>query len=263
MLEKYETLLENIRQYDRKVGVCLSGGSDSALVLCAAAEALGTDNVVAITADTAFITGEEMDASNELASKLGIWHLKPRVFLLHDERIMRNDANRCLYCKQMLLTELSKAAEESHINLLLDGAHSSNIPVSSTSKCGDVTIASPLRDANITKPEIFEILRSIGMKDFIRPESACLAARIAPGEPITIKKLRWLRAAENYISRLGFDLVRVRVKGMDASVEVIKEDVPRLLEYESEIVDELKDMGYEHVTIDPEGYKKLSKCIGD
>ena len=71
MHQKYNTLLDVMREYE-KVGICLSGGSGSALVAIAAVEALGAEYVVAITANTAFVTGEELLSSKDLCKRLGI-----------------------------------------------------------------------------------------------------------------------------------------------------------------------------------------------
>ena len=258
---KYQQLLDNIAAYNKHVGVCVSGGSDSTLVLIAAAEALGADRVTAITANTAFITGDEMSVAEELAKKLGVVHLKPRVFLMQNEKITRNDAKKCIYCKRDLVGTLSQVAVQNNIMLLLDGAHASVAPDNKISTHDGVCVMSPLRDAKITRLEIEQILKDLGFSKYIRPASSCLAARIATGDPITIKKLRWLRAAENYIMSLGFDFVWVHVTGMDADVQVPKSDVARLLRFEEEIRAELLDMGYRNVTINPEGYKKISQCI--
>ncbi len=84
-----------------------------------------------------------------------------------------------------------------------------------------------------------------------------LATRIAVGEPITIKKLRWIRAAEN-LSSLGYEMVRVRVQEQNARIEVAKEQVPMLLEQKDSVIEELKAMGFHQVEIDEEGYRRVA-----
>ena len=121
MQEKYEEILNIIRQYDR-VGVCLSGGADSSLVAIAAVDALGKNNVIAITADTEFFTGEEMEISSELCKRLGIRHLAPKAGLLMDQKVLENTEERCYYCKKNVLSVVKNAAEQANLKVLLDGS---------------------------------------------------------------------------------------------------------------------------------------------
>ena len=260
MQEKVQRLCEVIKKYDR-VAVCLSGGSDSSLVAIAAVKALGRENVVGVTVNTSFLTGEELDQSAKLCRLLGIEHMAPRAFLLNDDRILKNDEKRCYYCKQSIAKAVWEAAREKRIRVLLDGSsvREDGIDAAGERKLRDTIVVSPLIKADIHKKEIAEMLKFLGMRQFVRPENACLATRIALGEPITVKKLRWIRAAENYIRNLGFDLVRVRVQDGDARVEVEKEMVPKLMEMSEDVIQELMGMGYKNVVIDPQGYKN-SRC---
>ena len=122
----------------------------------------------------------------------------------------------------------------------------------------ELGIVCPLRLCGVTRSQVRDLLKFRGMNDFIQPENACLATRIAVGEPITIKKLRWIRAAENYLSSLGYEMVRVRVQEQNARIEVAKEQVPMLLEQKESVIEELKAMGFHQVEIDEEGYRRVA-----
>ena len=98
MHPKYDTLLDILKNYDR-VGICLSGGSGSALVAVAAVEALGAENVVAITANTPFFTGEELLSSKDLCKRLGVKLYVPNTNLLMNTEVVTNGPDRCYYCK--------------------------------------------------------------------------------------------------------------------------------------------------------------------
>lgn len=264
MQEKYEEILNVIRQYNR-VGVCLSGGADSSLVAIAAVDALGKNNVIAITADTEFFTGEEMEISSELCQRLGIRHLTPRTGLLSDQKVLENTEERCYYCKKNVLSVVKNAAEQANLKVLLDGSLMKEEGVQYEKLCNspggkalaELGIVCPLRLCGVTRSQVRELLRFRGMSDFIQPENACLATRIAIGEPITIKKLRWIRAAENYLRSLGYQMVRVRVQEQSARVEVAKESVSELIKHQDEVVEELKAMGFHNVEIDEQGYRRV------
>jgi len=255
-MERYEQLCEVIGRYDR-VAVCLSGGSDSALVAKAAVDALGAGNVIGITVNTDFLTGEELEISARLCKFLGIELLTPRARLLLEKEIVRNGEDRCYHCKRCMSQCIRAAAQSLGIHTLLDGStHVTNADDTYGAQgLRENAIVSPLKEVNMEKQEIFSLLREKGMRRFVRPENSCLATRMDYGDPITVKKLRWVRAAENYIRQLGFDVVRVRVCNREARIEVEKDRVADLEYMKEDVVEELQGMGYETVTIDPAGYR--------
>jgi NAD+ synthase (glutamine-hydrolysing) len=73
----YKALVLGVRDYFNKLGfkkccLGLSGGVDSALVACIAAEALGQDNVLAVCMPSRFTAAESLRDAQTLAQKLGI-----------------------------------------------------------------------------------------------------------------------------------------------------------------------------------------------
>lgn len=73
----YQALVLGVRDYFRKLGfkkACLglSGGIDSALVACIAADALGADNVLAIMMPSRYSSPESTQDAIQLTKKLGI-----------------------------------------------------------------------------------------------------------------------------------------------------------------------------------------------
>lgn len=252
--ETYSQLLENIKKTPR-AAVCVSGGSESALILIAAVEALGKENVIALTADTPFFTGEEMNISKMLCDYLGVRHFRPQVSLLSDGNVTSNPADRCYHCKKKIMTLLSQVAMENGFDELMDGTHATSFKTRSSEKAlQEFEILSPLKETGITSKDIPKLLHWKGMKAYIHPANACLATRIKTGQAITIKKLRWIRAAENYLQNLGFDLVRVRFDEGKVSVEVEPERVVELEEVWEEVKEELLNMGFSEVSLDPNGY---------
>lgn len=266
MHQKYKTLLDIMRRYE-KVGVCLSGGSGSALVAIAAVEALGAANVVAITANTPFFTGEELLSSKDLCRRMGIALYVPNTNLLMRQEVVGNGPDRCYYCKKCMIDVVRQTALELGITTLLDGSCASPerfaVQEDHNEKVlSELGIACPLRMANIEREDVYQIMNELSMGHYTRPENACLATRVAQGEPITLKKIRWIRAAENYIHSLGYGLVRVRVQGDTARVEVDKEDVQDLQQQWEEVMFELHEMGFKNVVLDEEGYKReAASCL--
>ena len=73
----WDALTLGVRDFVRKCGlekaiVALSGGMDSALVLCVAAEALGADNVTAVLMPSPYSSEGSVTDSLELAKNLGV-----------------------------------------------------------------------------------------------------------------------------------------------------------------------------------------------
>ncbi|MBQ4289115.1 MAG: ATP-dependent sacrificial sulfur transferase LarE [Clostridia bacterium] len=266
MHQKYTALVEHLKQFDR-VGICLSGGSSSALVAIAAVEALGQENVVAITANTPFFTGEELLSSKDLCRRLGLKLHIPNTDLLSNAEVVMNGPDRCYHCKRCIVAAINNAAVAMGIKVLLDGscASSKDFVVQEEQNkraLSELGIHCPLRTVGITRSEVKDIMTELSMGYYLRPENACLATRIPYGEQISIKKLRWIRAAENYIRSLGYGIVRVRVSHGAARVEVGTEDLPDILEQKDEVITELKEMGFVDVTIDEEGFKReVASCL--
>jgi pyridinium-3,5-biscarboxylic acid mononucleotide sulfurtransferase len=118
---------------------------------------------------------------------------------------------------------------------------------------------------------------------------ACLSSRIPYGESVTPEKLRMIEQAEDLLRDLGFYDVRVRhhelhsaergVRGLFpasgaansalrtphsamhlARIEVGPEEMPKLLQggRARQVAEALKKIGYAHVTLDLQGYRRGS-----
>ena len=64
--------------------------------------------------------------------------------------------------------------------------------------------------------------------------------------------------AEAYLASLGIGQLRVRLHGDLARIEVHKEDMGKILEQQSAVVQKLRSLGFAYVTLDLEGYRSGS-----
>ena len=89
---------------------------------------------------------------------------------------------------------------------------------------------------------------------------ACLSSRIPYGEPVTAEALGMIEAAENVLRDAGFYEVRVRHHKNIARIEVGADEFPRLLDEElrETVTKALKQIGYDYVTLDLQGYRRGS-----
>jgi uncharacterized protein len=119
-------------------------------------------------------------------------------------------------------------------------------------------VRSPLIEAGIGKAEIRELARRLGLPNWNKPSYACLSSRIAYGERVTAAKLEVLDEAERFMRGLGLCQFRVRHHDTIARLEVLPEDLPRVMEEREAIVARLKELGYTYVTLDLQGFRSGS-----
>ena len=240
----------------QSVLVAYSGGVDSTLLLKVAKDALG-EKVLAVTAKSPTYSSEEMEAAKEMAQKLAAKHLIIETHELADPDLVTNPPDRCYHCKQELFCKLGVLAKEHDLNYVLDGSNYDDLSdFRPGMKAGqELGVRSPLKEAMLTKEDIREFSKELGLPTWNKPSFACLASRFPYGTMITEGILVILDKAERFIRGLKIPQVRVRHHGSLARIEVLKEDISVLLQKRDEIVRTFKDLGYTYVTIDLQGYR--------
>jgi uncharacterized protein len=118
----------------------------------------------------------------------------------------------------------------------------------------------PLVEAELSKAEIRELSRALGLPTWDRPASPCLSSRFPYGAQITPAGLRQVEQGEELLRAMGFAVVRVRHHGDVARIEVEPRELPRLMEpATADLVDrELKRLGYRFVSVDLKGFRSGS-----
>lgn len=275
-LEKLNQILDGYGQ----VIVALSGGTDSVFLLSYAYQKYAgqgqPDRVAALTATGPQFASDETDFARKLCEAMGVAHKMVDVSHVIN-MIKRNPIDRCYHCKREIFGILTERADMVG-SVLADGTNATDM---SDYRPGykaieELGVASPLKDAGMTKDDIREALRRFGDCDGAlaavaemsnRPAFACLASRIPYGETITESKLRAVYRGEQILKARGFTQVRVRcheiagkVSGSEARfmarIEVLPEEMGRLLETATSIEKEFQELGFEYVTMDLGGYEK-------
>ena len=257
-MDKFSQLLN---WFDNKTSalVSLSGGVDSALVAYAAFQKLGKRSF-AVTADYKTLSKEELDSSKQIADEIGIKHIIINYNELENENFVKNDNNRCFYCRDELSEKLIETAKQFQLDVILDGTHTDDLGdyrpgINALRKNG---IRSPLLDVNLSKDEIRTICKKIGLTIYNRPSNSCLASRIPWGQRVTAERLARIEMGETIIKQLtGFELIRVRDMDGMAKIEVATNNISVLYEknYLEQITNKLQMIGFHSVTIDPNGYR--------
>ena len=117
-----------------------------------------------------------------------------------------------------------------------------------------------LREVELSKAEIREYSKELGLPTASKPSFACLASRIPYGERITPEKLAKVEAAEDVLAGYGIPQYRVRVHGNLARIEVPEEYLGFVMEdaRRKEITERFRAIGFFYVTVDMKGFRSGS-----
>jgi len=282
--------LERLRTLLKSYGSCLvaySGGVDSVFLARMAHEVLGGRALAAI-ADSPSLPRRELQEALEIAAKFSfpVRVLHTREFA--NENYTANPANRCYFCKHELFEELTPLARAEKFAVIAYGENASDTGDfrPGAQAAAEFQVRAPLKEAGLTKAEIRELSAQLGLPTADKPQMACLSSRVPYGEPVTPEKLRMIEQAEYVLRDLGFRDVRVRHHEMRspelgvrnepvatnstlrpppsalhlARIELAPAEIPLLLANGklATVAEGLKKIGYAHVTLDLQGYRRGS-----
>ena len=252
---------QKLEEYLKELGsvaVAYSSGVDSTFLLKTAKEVLG-DKVIAVTARSCSFPARELNEAIAFCEKEGIRQFVVESEELDIEGFRQNPKNRCYLCKHELFEKIIKLAHENGIEYVAEG---SNMDDNGDYRPGLIAVAelgvkSPLRYAELTKEEIRELSKEMGLPTWKKPSFACLASRFVYGETITEEKLNRVDKAEQLLLDLGFSQVRVRIHGNIARIEIQPDEFAKLIEenVRNKVYAALKDLGFDYVSMDLAGYR--------
>lgn len=259
--DELQMKLDKLKNYIADLGslaVGFSGGVDSSLLLAVAHEVLD-ERLIAVTGADASVPEREVNEAIAFCKERGIRHIICKVDPLKEEGYRHNGPDRCYFCKHGIFTEVKKIADENGIEYMAEGSNMDDIGDyrPGLRAAAELSVKSPLREAELTKSEIRLISKAMGLPTWSKPAYACLASRFVYGEEITEEKLRMIDIAEQFLIEHGFFEERVRMHGNLARIEVPPADIPKLAaeEIREKIYDKFREIGFLFVTLDLKGYR--------
>lgn len=251
-LDKLKAILKDMGS----VLVAYSAGTDSTFLLKVAADTLG-EKVLAVTATSATYPRKELVFARKMARQLGVKHRIIRTDELKDRNFVANTPQRCYFCKRKLFKALNSVAKKDKLDYVIDATTVSDKsdyrPGTQAKK--ESGVRSPLQEAGFLKQDVRRLSQLLGLVTWDKPACACLASRVAYGRHISGGILARIDKAERFLQQMGFSQVRLRHYNGLCRIEVPQDEIAKLIKQTGIIVEKLKRLGYNYITLDLEGYR--------
>jgi pyridinium-3,5-biscarboxylic acid mononucleotide sulfurtransferase len=249
-----------------KALIAYSGGIDSTLVAKIACDSLG-EAALAVTARSPSLLPEDLAEAIVQAETIGISHRLVETHELEDPNYTANPVNRCYFCKSELHDTLKSLATELGYPYVIDGLNADDLSdyrpgIQAAKERG---VRSPLAELGISKVEVRELSKYLGLPWWNKPAQPCLSSRFPYGETITVEKLQRVGKAEVYLRQMGYHQLRVRSVGDTAKIELPKEEIKEFINRVSldDLIAKFQSLGFLFVTLDLEGFStgKLNRVL--
>ncbi|HVC15233.1 MAG TPA: ATP-dependent sacrificial sulfur transferase LarE [Acidimicrobiales bacterium] len=241
------------------VVVAFSGGADSAFLAHRAHRLLGGDRALCVTAVSPSLASDEVSHCRDLAAEWGLRWRTVATAEMDDPVYVANGPDRCARCKDALMAVLGPLAAESSSTVVL-GVNTDDLgdyrPGQRAAAAAGARF--PLVEAGLSKADVRQLSKQLGLRTWDRPAGACLASRLPYGTPVTAPTLRAVETAESALRALGLRQFRVRHHGAVARVEVAEDELDTLWSKREELVAAVKAAGYDFVSLDLEGFRSGS-----
>ncbi len=266
----YESKKSELLKYvaalaEHNIALAFSGGVDSSLLLklCCDAAAITGSKVYAVTVHTELHPMNELTITSRVAKETGAEHIVVKLNEMDEADINNNPIDRCYRCKKCLFTKLKLKAVELNAPSVLDGTNEDDLHVyrPGIRALRELGIISPLAEHGFTKAEIRRMAAEYGISVASRPSNPCMATRFPYNTPLSVEAMHKAELGEEWLRARGFYNVRLRIYDNTARIEIDKDSFDKLLSIRTELIAYLKELGYDYVTLDLEGFRSGSMDI--
>ena len=260
LVHKKEALESLLRRLGSVI-VAYSGGVDSAYLADVSHDVLG-ERSLAVTAASASVAPDELEAAIALASARGWRHEVIETGELEEPGYAENGPRRCFFCKTELYTQLGALAATMGNPVIANGTNADDLGDyrPGLEAAASYKVVSPLVQSGMTKDDIRALSRARGLPTWDKPAQPCLSSRIPYGTRVTVESLARIGRAERALKRLGLRELRVRHYGESARVEIAVAEMAGLNSngLAERVVEAVRSAGYTDVEIDPKGFRSGS-----
>ncbi len=251
-----QRLRDRIDREDRLV-VAFSGGVDSTLLAAVTHDVLGS-RMLAVTAISPSLATSEQHQARSFARDRGMPHLEVRTDEAERPEYQANDGSRCYHCKTALFDAVQPLLNAFGDARVATGTNTDDLGDHRPGQqaAAERGACTPLVDAGFSKALVREVSTELGLRTADKPAAACLASRVAYGDPVTPELLARIEQAEAAVHELGFREVRVRAhaQGTVARVEVPEAEIPRAAAAHSELDSAVRAAGFQFCSLDMGGF---------
>jgi uncharacterized protein len=262
--EKRKKKLDKLIDFltDKKIIVAFSGGVDSSL-LAYLSKKHGKETIL-VTEKSVLYPEEEIKDTKNFSKKHGIEHIIIGRNPLEDSKFTRNPKDRCYVCKLGLYEDIKKIYEKKNFDIIVDGSNADDLrdyrPGMKALK--ELEISTPYVRFGISKSDIREICQHFELEVQSKPSMACFSSRIPYNESIDKDKLERIRKAEKFL-RNQYQLSQLRVRhhrNKLARIELLPKELKKVMNEEDLklITKNLKEIGFNYITLDLEGFRSGS-----
>ena len=230
--------------------------STAPLVLRAAVDALGRQNVLALTSIGPALSQRERVHARRLAEEIGARHRWIEANEIKNDAYRANRADRCFYCKSHLYAETSRIQRVEKYAVVFNGTNADDLDDYRPGlKAAEVArVRAPLAENALGKQSVREIAKRLSLSAWNKPAAPCLASRLPYGQPVSERALAQVEAIENKLFALGFRIFRARHYGRQVRIEVPVAEIPRAQALRPTLLETAQKSGFSQLSIDPRGF---------